>query len=59
MNIQWIVVGLIGLAVVAKVGYEIYKFFFVKRDDSSYCGGCPSCGEVKKELRSPAHHESR
>lgn len=42
MDIQLIIVFIIGIAVAVKLGYEIYKFFFVKKD-SPYCNGCTMC----------------
>jgi hypothetical protein len=50
VNIQLIIVVLIGIAVVAKLGYEIYRFFFVKKD-APYCNGCSMCefNEIKKK----------
>lgn len=47
MNTQFIIVILIGIAVGVKVGYAVYRFFFVKRD-TFYCNGCSMC-EIKKK----------
>ncbi|MDD3788877.1 MAG: hypothetical protein PHO94_09305 [Petrimonas sp.] len=47
MDIQLVIVILIGIAVAAKLAHEIYKFFFV-RNDSPYCGGCSMCDVPKK-----------
>jgi len=47
MDAQLIIVILIGIAVAVKLGYEIFRFFFVKRE-SSYCNGCSMC-EIKKK----------
>lgn len=50
MNIQLIIVILIGIAVAAKLGYEIYRFFFVKKDVPR-CNGCSICkiNAIKKK----------
>ncbi|GEM_PF-941164 len=49
-NVQLIIVVLIGIAVAVKLGYEIYRFFFVKKD-TSYCNGCSMCeiSKIKKK----------
>jgi hypothetical protein len=50
MDIQLIIVSIIGIAVLAKLGYEIYKFFFVKTD-SPYCNGCSMCKMPDKKTK--------
>ncbi len=47
MDAQLIIVILIGIAVGVKLGYEIFRFFFVKRE-TPYCNGCSMC-EIKKK----------
>jgi|AGTN01.1.fsa_nt_gi hypothetical protein len=48
MDIQWIIIIAIGIAVAAKIVYEIYRFFFVRKD-TPYCGGCSHCEVLKKK----------
>jgi ABC-type proline/glycine betaine transport system permease subunit len=47
MNIQLIIVILIGLVVGIILLRNIYKFFSTKRD-SPYCGGCKGCEPIKR-----------
>lgn len=42
MDIQLIIVILIGLAVAAILIRNVYRFFFVERKNK-YCGGCTGC----------------
>lgn len=47
MNIQLIVVVIIGITVAAILLRNMYRFFFVEKEDG-YCGGCTGCGLSKK-----------
>lgn len=48
MNIQLIIVILIGIVVSAIVIRGIYRFFFVKKE-SGFCNGCTGCEVGKKQ----------
>lgn len=50
MNIQLIIVIIIGIVVGIILARAVYRFFFTERD-SSYCGGCTGC-DVSKKHRS-------
>jgi hypothetical protein len=47
MNIQLIIVIIIGLAVAGILLRNVYRFFFVEKKDG-YCGGCTGCSVSKK-----------
>ena len=47
MDIQLIIVIIIGLAVAAILLRGIYRFFFVETK-SGYCGGCTGCSRSKE-----------
>ncbi len=47
MNIQLIVVIVIGIVVGVILTRAVYRFFFTEKG-SSHCGGCPGC-EIHKE----------
>lgn len=49
MDIQLIIVIIIGLAVVAILLRNIYRLFFVE-NKNQYCGGCTGCS-VSKEWK--------
>lgn len=51
MNVQLIIIILIGIAVAARLGIGIYKFFFVK-SDNHYCGSCSGCDISSKNINS-------
>ncbi|MFA6838265.1 MAG: hypothetical protein WCR12_05410 [Dysgonamonadaceae bacterium] len=51
MNVQLIIIILIGIAVAARLGYGIYRFFFVK-SDNPYCGSCSGCDISSKNINS-------
>lgn len=45
---QTVVVIIIAIAVVGKLGFNVYKFFFVKRDNNQpFCTGCSNCSPKK------------
>lgn len=50
MDIQLIIVIIIGIALAVKMGYEVYKLIFVKKDNP-YCGGCTMCETIPKEQK--------
>ena len=47
MNIQLIIVIIIGVAVAAILLRSIYRFFFVE-NKNGYCGGCTGCSLSKE-----------
>ena len=47
MDIQLIIVILIGIAVAAVLIRNTYRFFFVERKNK-YCGGCTGCSMSKE-----------
>ena len=47
MNVQLIIVIVIGLAVAGILLRSVYRFFFVEKKDG-YCGGCTGCSMSKK-----------
>lgn len=47
MNIQLIIVIVIGIAVAAILLRNLYRFFFVEKKEG-YCGGCTACSLSKK-----------
>lgn len=49
MDIQFIAVVIIGIAVALKLGYNIYRFFFVKRE-SGLCNGCNGCDLSRRTM---------
>ncbi len=48
MNIQLIIVILIGLVVAAIVVRNVYRFFFVIDIKKNPCGGCTGCSMSKE-----------
>lgn len=46
MNIQLIIVIVIGIAVAAILLRNLYRFFFVEKKEG-YCGGCTGCSLSK------------
>ena len=50
MDIQFLIVILIGIAVAVKLVHEIYKLFFVEKD-SLYCNGCTMCDLPKQKKK--------
>lgn len=46
MNIQLIIVIMIGIAVAAILLRSLYRFFFVENKDG-HCGGCSGCSFSK------------
>lgn len=47
MDIQLIIVIIIGIAVAAVLIRNTYRFFFVERKNK-YCGGCTGCSMSKE-----------
>ncbi len=47
MNIQLIVVVIIGITVAAILLRNVYRFFFVEKE-GRYCGGCTGCSLSKE-----------
>lgn len=47
MNIQLIIVIIIGVAVAAILLRSVYRFFFVE-NKNGYCGGCTGCSLSKE-----------
>lgn len=55
MDIQLIIVIIIGVAVAAILLRSIYRFFFVEKKDG-YCGGCTGCSlssNIKEKEEEP------
>lgn len=52
MNIQLLIVIVIGVTVGIILLRKLYEFFFTKKD-ASFCGGCKACdlGEIQRENR--------
>jgi hypothetical protein len=48
MDIQLIIVIIIGIAVGFILLRHIYNFFFTKKD-TSYCAGCKGCEPIKRQ----------
>lgn len=48
MDIQFIIVILIGIAVLALLIRNLYRFFFVVDRKSNPCGGCTGCSVSRK-----------
>lgn len=46
---QDIVVTVLVLGALVKVGYQLTRIMFAKKENSSTCGGCSQC-ELKKSL---------
>ncbi|MGV8964625.1 MAG: FeoB-associated Cys-rich membrane protein [Candidatus Saccharimonadaceae bacterium] len=59
MNLQLIIVILIGLLIAAFLIRSIYRFFFGEKKDR-YCGGCSGCSLSKdwKEEETPDPYTS-
>lgn len=49
MNLQLIIVIIIGLAVAARLLLSVYRFFFVEKKNG-YCGACTGCS-VSREWK--------
>lgn len=47
MDTQLIIVTIIGVIVAAIILRSIYRFFFVKNENSGYCVGCTGCSLSK------------
>ena len=47
MNLQLIIVIIIGIAVAAIILRNVYRFFFLEKKEG-YCGGCTGCSLSKE-----------
>lgn len=47
MDLQLIIVIIIGIAVAALLLRSVYRFFFVEKE-GGYCGGCTGCSLSKE-----------
>jgi hypothetical protein len=48
--LQYIIILLIGIAVIIFVAKKIYKTFFQKNSSSHPCGKCPGCDPERSQM---------
>lgn len=54
---QEIAIGIIGIGVVAYLGWKVYNSFTRKKNPDNPCGGCSGCAlkkEINKHVSPPA-----